>query len=377
MIDPDPIPVNEPVVGEAERRHVLDCLESGWISSEGPMVGRFEEAFAAAVGRRHAVAVSSGTGALDVAVRALGLGPGDEVVLPTLSIISCPQSVVRAGATPVLVDVDPASWNADVAAIEARLTDRTRAVMAVHTYGLPVDMIALEDLARRRGLLVLEDAAEAIGLTLHGRPCGSFGDLSIVSFYPNKHVTTGEGGMCLTDDDALAARCRSLRNLCFQPGRRFVHEELGFNYRMTSLQAALGLGQLERLEASVARKRAIGGRYRERLASTPGLQLPLARVDGAENVYWVFGLVLGDEVDLDADELRRRLGERRIGSRPFFWPIHEQPVFRRMGLFEGEGYPVAERLARRGLYLPGGLALTDEAIDRVASEVESILEGLR
>jgi perosamine synthetase len=367
------IPVNAPLLDGNETRYLEACIASGWISSEGPFVREFEERFAARVGRRHAVAVSSGSAALEAAVAALEIGRGDEVVLPSFTIVSCAAAVVRAGAVPVVVDCDPRTWTMDPGRVAEAVTPRTKAVMAVHIYGLPADMDPILRLADRRGLRVIEDAAEAHGQTYRGRPCGSLGDISAFSFYSNKHVTTGEGGMLLTDDDRLAERCRSLRNLCFQAGRRFVHEELGWNMRMSNLQAALGVAQLERLDAFVARKRRMGRRYTELLAGLPGLSLPVPRTDYAENVYWVYGVVLGDEAPCDAEEARRRLAERGVGSRPFFWPMHEQPVFRRMGLFQGISCPVASRLARRGLYLPSGLALTDAQIDAAAQAAREIL----
>jgi perosamine synthetase len=234
-------------------------------------------------------------------------------------------------------------------------------------------MDPLLDIARRHGLKVIEDAAEMHGQTYRGRPCGSFGDISTVSFYPNKHVTTGEGGMILVDDDQLADDCRDLRNLCFQPHKRFVHERLGWNLRMTNLQAAVGLAQLERLDEFLARKRRMGARYTEALAGLPAVQLPLARTDYADNVYWVFGMVLDESRGIDAAEAMRRLGAEGIGCRPFFAPMHEQPVLRRMGLFEGESHPVAERLYRQGFYIPSGMALTDAQMDRVGDAVWKVL----
>ncbi|MBI9086135.1 MAG: DegT/DnrJ/EryC1/StrS family aminotransferase [Desulfobacterales bacterium] len=330
------IPVNTPVLGPREKELLARCIDTGWISSEGPFVAEFEAATARAVDRRFGVAVSSGTAALDVAVSALGIGPGDEVILPAFTIISCAAAVVRAGAVPVVVDADPVTWNMDVARIEEKITPKTRAIMAVHIYGLPVDMRPLMALAEKHGLKVIEDAAEMLGQTYGGQPCGSFGDVSVLSFYPNKQVTTGEGGMVLTDDSALADRSRSFRNLCFEPGRRFVHHHLGWNYRMTNLQAAVGLAQLERLADTVRRKRAMGRRYAENLSAVPGIQLPLAGTDQAENIYWVFGVVMADDGRLDAEAVMARLGDHGIGTRPFFWPMHLQPVFRKMGFFTGE-----------------------------------------
>lgn len=367
------IPVNEPALSGNERQYLLECLDTGWISSEGPFVDRFETEFARKVGRQYGVAVANGSAALDVAVAALGLGAGDEVILPTFTIISCAAAIVRSGAKPVVVDADPVTWNMDVGQIESCITPSTKAIMVVHIYGLPVDMTPLLEVAQRHNLAIIEDAAEMHGQTYRGQPCGSFGDISTFSFYANKHITTGEGGMVLTNDPALADRCRSLRNLCFQPQKRFVHEDLGWNFRMGNLQAALGVAQLEQLDGFIQRKREIGRHYTEGLTGVAGLQLPLAATNYAESVYWVYGLVLDDAVPFDAAEAMQRLKAQGIGTRPFFWPMHEQPVFHKMGLFEGEKHPVAERIARRGFYVPSGLALTDGQIDQVIASVKEVM----
>jgi perosamine synthetase len=368
------IPVNEPLLDGNEKRYLAECIDTGWISSEGPFVRRLEEEFAARVDRKHGVAVCNGSAALDAAVAALALGPGDEVILPSFTIVSCAAAVVRAGATPVVVDCAADAWNMRVDQVAERITPRTKAIMAVHIYGLPVDMDPLLALADKHGLFVIEDAAEMHGARYRGRPCGSFGDISTFSFYPNKHVTTGEGGIIVTNDDALAERCRSLRNLCFQPQRRFVHEELGWNFRMTNMQAALGVAQLERLDEFVDRKRRMGRRYTDLLRGVSGLQLPLPKTDYAENIYWVYGVVLEDDVPFDAQAAMSALAARGIGTRPFFWPMHEQPVFRKMGLFRDERLPAAERLARRGFYLPSGLALTHASIETAASALIDIMK---
>jgi perosamine synthetase len=368
------IPVNEPLLDGNEKKYLCECIDSGWISSEGPFVQRFEQEFAARMGRRFGIAVANGSVALDAAVAALGIGPGDEVILPAFTIISCAAAIVRAGATPVLVDSEPDTWNMDLRQVEQKITPRTRAVMAVHIYGLPVDMDALLAITQPRGVKVIEDAAQMHGQIIRGRPCGSFGDMSTFSFYPNKHITTGEGGMIVTDDENLAGRCRSLRNLCFMPHKRFVHEELGWNFRMSNLQAALGCAQLERLDTFITRKRKMGRRYDELLADISGIKRPLAHTPWAENIYWVYGLVIGDEVHFDAEEAMRRLAAQGIGCRPFFWPMHEQPVFKKMGLFKDESYPVAENMARRGFYLPSGMALNDEQIELTAAAVKKVFE---
>ncbi len=366
----DPIPVNTPLLDGNEKKYLIECIDSGWISSEGPYVSQFEEKFAARVGRKYGIAVSNGSVALDAAVVALGIGAGDEVILPTFTIISCAAAIVRAGAIPVVVDSDPVTWNMDVNQIEDKITPRTKAIMVVHIYGLPVDMDPVLALAKKHGLKIIEDAAEMHGQTYKGRPCGSFGDLSTFSFYPNKHITTGEGGMIVTDDPALAEKCRSLRNLCFQAKKRFIHEEIGWNFRFTNLQAALGLAQLETLEAHVQRKRAMGAKYTSLLKDVPDIQLPLAKTGYADNIYWIFGIVLGDSYAFDADEIARRLAAQKIGTRPFFWPMHEQPVFRKIGLFKETRCPVAERIARRGFYVPSGLGLK-------AGEMETVADAFR
>ena len=367
------IPVNQPLLDGAEKKYLLECIETGWISSEGPFIRQFEKKFAARVGRTHGIAVCNGTAALDAAVEAVGIGPGDEVILPTFTIISCIGQIVRAGAKPVLVDSDPTTWNMDTSQIKDRVTPRTKALMAVHIYGLPVDMDPVLDIARRHGVKVIEDAAEMHGQDYKGRPCGSFGDISTFSFYANKHITTGEGGMIVTNDDHLAEECRGLRNLCFQPKKRFVHERLGWNLRMTNMQAALGLAQLERLDDFVTRKRRMGQRYTELLSGIPGIELPLAWTEYAENIYWVYGLVLRDEVPFDAEEAMRRLQAEGVGTRAFFQPMHEQPVFQKMGLFAEDSHPVSERLARRGFYVPSGLALTESQMDQVAEALYKVM----
>ena len=366
------VPVNEPLLDGNEKKYLCECIDSGWISSEGPFVQRLEHEFANRVGRKFGVAVANGSVALDAAVRALDLDPGDEVIMPSFTIISCAAAIVRSGATPVLVDSESDTWNMDLRQVEQKITPRTRAVMAVHIFGLPVDMDALLAITEPRGIKIIEDAAQMHGQTIRGRPCGSFGNLSTFSFYPNKHVTTGEGGIIVTNDEALAERCRGLRNLCFMPQKRFVHEDLGWNFRMSNLQAALGCAQLERLDAFIARKRNMGARYDRLLAGVPGIQRPLTSTPWAKNIYWVYGLVLDNSLPFDAEEAMRRLVAKGIGCRPFFWPMHEQPVFRRMGLFAGESYPVAERIARRGFYLPSGLALSESQMDRVVDAVKEV-----
>lgn len=351
------------------------------MSSSGRYITEFEDGWAAYCGRRHGVAVSNGTAALEAAVAALGLETGDEVILPTFTIISCVVAVLSAGAVPVLVDSDPETWCLNPDDVAARVGSRTKAIMPVHIYGHPADMDPVVELAERHGLAVVEDAAEAHGAEyLTGRStsspawrrCGGFGTLSTFSFYANKLITTGEGGMVLTDDDDLAERLRSFRNLGFGRARRFLHEEMGRNLRLTNLQAALGVAQLQRIDAAVAHKRWMAEQYTERLRDVAVLQLPTER-PWARSVYWMYGVVLTEESRMDAEELAVRLRKCGVETRPFFLGMHEQPALHRLGLFQRESYPVAERIARRGLYLPSGLTLTQGKIDRIGDALEEVL----
>lgn len=369
----DFIPVNTPLLDGNEKKYLNECIDTGWISSEGSFVKRLEEGIAAYVGRKYGIAVCNGSVALDLAVEALELKKGDEVIMPAFTIISCAAALVRKGVKPVLVDADPVTWNMDVTQIEDKITPNTKAIMVVHLYGLPVDMDVVSDIADRHHLIIIEDGAEAHGLEYKGKKCGDFGTISTLSFYPNKHITTGEGGMVLTDDERLKERCESFRNLCHSRERRFYHEELGYNFRMSNIQAAIGVAQLERIEEHLERKRALGQAYQEQLHGIKGIRLPVPETGYAKNLYWVFGMILDQEVSFDAISAMKQLADRGVGCRPFFYPMHLQPAFRKMGLFEGENYPVAENLGERGFYVPSGLAVTKEQVRYVSEQVKDIL----
>lgn len=370
------IPVNEPLLNGNEKKYLCECIDTGWISSEGSFVKEFEQKMSSTVCRKYGVAVSNGTAALEVAVQALGIGEGDEVIMPAFTIISCAMAVTKLGAIPVLVDSDLYTWNMNVDEIEAKITARTKAIMIVHLYGLPVKADAILRLAEKYNLKVIEDAAEMHGQTYNGRPCGSFGDISTFSFYPNKHITTGEGGMIVTDEEELAKRCQMLRNLCFRKDVRYVHDEISDNYRFTNLQAAVGLAQLERLDEFVERKREMGKYYTERLKHINGLILPIEKTDYADNIYWVYGLVLDKHISADNKIVQKLLAEEGIGSRTFFWCMHEQPVYQKQKLFVNESYPNAEYLARKGFYIPSGLALTKEQMEKVVLGIQKIMDKI-
>lgn len=366
------IPVNEPLIGELEKKYVMECLETGWISSEGHFIREFEEKWAAYCGMKYGVAVSNGTVALEIAVANLDLDEGDEVIMPSFTIISCAQAITKVNAIPVLVDCDPETWCMDVSQVETRITPRTRAIMPVHIYGHPVDMAPLRQLAHKYHLVIIEDAAEAHGGEYRDQKCGGLGDLSCFSFYANKIITTGEGGMVLTNSEQQAEHLRSLRNLCFRKERRFYHTELGNNFRLTNIQAAIGLAQIERIEQSIQHKRWMASAYHERLKTLQVLSLPVER-PWAKNVYWMYGLVLNLSTGMDAVEFARRLVREGVMTRPFFLGMHEQPVFHAMGLFQGEHYPVTEHIARQGLYLPSGMTITETQVEQVCQAIRKTL----
>ena len=372
----DFIPVNELLLNGNEKKYLCECIDTGWISSEGPFVKKFEQKMSASVNRKYGIAVSNGTAAVEVACQALGITKDDEVIMPTFTIISCAMAVTKLGAVPVLIDSDINNWNMIVDDIEAKITEKTKAIMIVHLYGLPINVDKVLKLAKKYNLKVIEDAAEMHGQTYNGKPCGSFGDISTFSFYPNKHVTTGEGGMVVTDDEILAERCRTLRNLCFRKDIRYVHDEISDNYRFTNLQAAVGLAQLERLDEFVQIKRDMGKFYTEKLQGVRGIQLPIEKTSYADNIYWVYGIVLKNEVEIDNREIQKLLANEGIGTRTFFWCIHEQPVYKKMGLFNGEQYKNAEYLARKGFYIPSGLALTKEQMSKVVDGVVKVIKSL-
>ncbi len=360
------IPVFAPWLPPETRRYVLDCVESGWISSLGEYVGRFEREFARFVEADHGVATSNGTTALHLALASLGLGPGDEVLVPDLTFVATANAVRYTGATPVFVDVDPGTWTMDPADARRRLTARTRALVAVHLYGHPADLDPLRELAAAHGLYLVEDAAQAHGARYRGRPVGALGHVGAFSFYGNKIITTGEGGMVVTRDAALAARAAFLRDQAMDARRRYYHPEVGFNYRMTNLQAAIGCAQLQHAETILQRRKALAAAYEAGLAGVPGLVRPPA-APWAESVYWMYSVLVGPGFGRDRDALAEALRARGIDTRPFFVPLHELPPYRR-----ADPYPVAADLARRGLNLPSGNGLDPDEIQAVCAAIAEL-----
>ena len=367
------VPVNEPYLFGNEKKYLLKCLSDGFISSSGKFVKEFEKKFAKRVNRKFAITVSNGTAALQLAFEALNIKKKDEVILPSFTIISCVLPVIRSGAIPVLIDSDPVTWNMDVTKIEKKITSKTKAIIAPHIYGLPIDMDPLLKIAQKYKLKVIEDAAEVLGLKYKNKECGSFGDVSTFSFYANKHITTGEGGMIVTNSKQIAEKCKSLRNICFNNERRFLHYGLGWNYRFTNLQSAIGLAQLEKLNRFIIKKRNIGKNYNKEFSKMKIFQTPLNEKKYAKNIYWVYGLVLKKRSFMSLNILMKKLKQEGIETRNFFWPLHQQPILRKMGFFKKIKLPVAEYLSKNGLYLPSGLALTSSQQKYVIKKIKKII----
>jgi perosamine synthetase len=371
----DFIPVSEPLLGKEEEELVLDCIRTGWISSEGKYVRELEQRCADYSDMKEGIAVCNGTAALNVAVAALDLPKGSEVILPSFTIISCVLAIIEAGLKPVLVDADADTWCMDVTQLEKKITQQTKAIMVVHIYGHPVDMDPVFKLAKEHGLLIIEDAAEAQGAQYKGMKCGGLSDISIMSFYANKLITTGEGGMILTKNPTYAKKARSLRNLCFKPEKKFFHTEIGHNYRLSNIQAAIGVAQIKKIEQFIDRKIEMAKLYHQGLQGLP-IQLPIEK-KWAKNIYWMYSLTLNNELPISRTEFSNRMHEKNIQTRPFFIGLHEQPVLKEMGHFNGEQYPVCERISQRGLYLPSGQAITNEQIKYIIKSMKDILqEGL-
>lgn len=368
------IPVFEPAVGQEEIDAVVDALKKGEISGTfGDYIPEFERQFAHRFGCQFGVAVNSGTSALHLAVAALGLEEGEEVLVSACTNIATALAAVHNRAVPVPVDSEETTWNLDLDRIEGLITSKTRAIIPVHIYGHPVDMDRLMEIAGRHGLYVIEDCAEAHGARCRDRYVGSFGHMACFSFYANKVMTTGEGGMVITNDECLADQVRLLRNLAFTKPR-FRHEQAGFNFRMTGYQAAMGLAQLRKIDAIIEKKRWIARTYTECLVGTPALKLP-AELDWAFNVYWMYCVVTGNDSGVDRDGLAERLSRKGIQTRTFFCPMNRQPVLIRLPGYREVPCPVADALWESGLYLPSSLSLSEKQIHDISETVRKACAG--
>lgn len=353
----DFIPVNRPSLDGNEMAYVKECIDTAWISSEGTFIRRFETEFAKYVGRKYSVAVANGTAALDLAIESLKLNPGDEIIVPTFTIISCINQIMRSGLIPVFIDCDARSFNMNVHEIEEKITSKTRAILIAHIYGLTVELDVVDTLCKKYNLFLIEDAAEAHGNSYNGAMCGSFGDISTFSFYPNKHITTGEGGMVLTDDVEIYNRLLGLRNLCFTE-ERFIHTDIGWNYRMTNMQAALGVAQLETIDKKINHKKELGAFYTEALSDISEIILPIESLPYCENHYWVYPILIAEGNSLTAKDIMELLKKAGIGTRPMFYPLHLQPVLKKYNIESDLMHSNAEKIYSRGFYIPSGLGTT-------------------
>ncbi|MDO8662407.1 MAG: DegT/DnrJ/EryC1/StrS family aminotransferase [Candidatus Omnitrophota bacterium] len=371
--------VNDLFLEGNEKKYLEQCINTGWISSEGPFVRRFEEEFASFVGVRHGIAVCNGTAALETALFALGVKNGDEVIMPSFTIISCAIACIRLGVKPVLVDIEPETWTMDVSQIEAKISPRTKVIMPVHIYGHPVNMDGIFSLSAKYHLKVLEDFAEAQGAEYHSEysggkwlKCGAMSDISATSFYANKIITTGEGGMVLTNNDESARRARSYRNLCFKEEKRFHHTELGYNFRMSNLQAAVGVAQLEQIERFIKIKVKLADYYRNKLSQIKGIRFMPAK-PCAKSIYWVYAVELDPRLKVEAEVVMAKLKKHGVGTRPFFKGLHAQPALNDLSLFVNEKYPCTDFAADYGFYLPSGLKLTESQVDIVVDTLKKEL----
>lgn len=364
------IHVCEPNIGKKEFEYVKKCFETNWISSQGPFVIEFEKKFAQYCEAKYGTSATNGTTALHLACATLGIGPGDEVLLPTFTMIASPNSVIYTGARPVWVDSEMETWNMDVSKLEEKITKKTKAIMVVHTYGHPIDMDPIIEIAQKHDLKVIEDAAESHGALYKGKKVGGIGDIGCFSFYANKLLTTGEGGMITTNNEEYSELSHTLMNHAFSKERHFWHKHVGFNYRLTNLQAAIGLAQLERADELLKLKLSVAKRYTKALQGVNGITTP-PQASWAKNTYWMYGILVDKKkFGISKDDLMKKLEKKGIETREFFIPMHVQPIYKQMGL-DGGNYPVAEKLNNEGLYLPSGTLLTDEQINFICDTIKS------
>jgi len=370
------IPVNRPKVFSNDIKSVVKVLRENWISGDGPYVKKFEENFAKFHKKKYAISVSNGTAALEVALKSLNLKKGSEIIIPAFSIISTALCVVKNNLKPILVDVDLDTWNMNPEEILKKINSKTKAIIITHIYGFPVDMSRVLKIAKRKKIFIIEDAAEVIGQRYKNRLCGSFGDVSTFSFYANKHITTGEGGMILTNSKTIFDKSKSLRNLCFGSGNnRFNHEDIGWNYRLSSLQAAMGISQLKKINYLVKRKREIGKLYYSYLKHNKFIKIQDQSIKYAKNIYWVFGVLIKPNKKFDRDLIVKKLLKKNIQTRNFFYPMHKQNIFKRLKIFKTKiKLPNSEFLSRNGFYLPSGLGITNKEIIYTCKVLNTILK---
>lgn len=370
------IPVNRPLFSKLEKKYLNQCIDLGWISSSGPFILEFENSFKKIVSRRYSATVSNGTAAIDIAIKTLNLRKGDEIIVPNFTIISCLNEIIREGIKPIFIDADPNTFNIDTDQIESKITKKTKAILIVHIYGLPVNLDKIITLKNKYKLKLIEDCAEQLGQTYKRKPIGSFGDISTFSFYANKHITTGEGGMIVTNNKSYYKKFLELRNICFSLKKsRFIHDDIGWNYRMTNMQAAIGYAQLKKLRYFIKKKRKIGNYYSKELQKISDLQLPVLSNEFSKNIFWVYSIIIKNK-NLNAIKLSKDLKKKGIETRPFFYPMHMQPIIKKLKLIDkNEKFPVSEKIYRYGLYLPSGIGNTFNEVKEVVKQLKIIFKN--
>jgi perosamine synthetase len=365
------IPVNEPLFVGNEIKYLTDCIQTGWVSSDGKFVKKFESKFAKKVNRKYSSAVSSGSAALELALSSLDIKKNDEIILPNFTIVSCLLPILRAGAKPILIDCNFKDWNCSAEEIIKRITSKTKVIILVHIYGLTADLDKILKIAKKKNIKIIEDAAEVHGLKYKKKMCGSFGDISTFSFYANKSITTGEGGMLLTDDKKIYKEINRLKNLYFGEGNeRFIHNKLGWNYRMSNLQAAVGLAQLENLNLNIRKRRKIGKIYSSGLKElSKFFHLPIKSKPYCNNVYWVYGLVIKKEFKFLASRFMSVLKKKGVGTRPFFFPLNEQPIMKKFKN-RTHKFPNSDYISKYGFYIPSGLGMNETQQNTVIKKIK-------
>ena len=366
------IPVSIPHVSKEDIKSINKVLKNGWISSDGPEVKIFENKFSKKVNRKHSIAVSSGTAALEIAIKALGIKKNDEVIIPNFTIISNALAIIKQNAKPILVDCDLKTWNIKIDDIEKNINKKTKAIIITHIYSFTNNMDKILEICKKHKIFLIEDAAEVLGLRYKNKPCGSFGDLSTFSFYANKQVTCGEGGMISTNNFTLYKKCKSLRNLCYGDIQRFNHGDIGWNYRMTNIQATLGISQLKRLNHIVKKKMDIGNYYFQRLSKNKNIYMTPPKIPYSKNIYWVVGILIKNK-KIQASKIIKKLKDYGIGARPFFWPMHNQDIFRKMKIFSKIKYPNASYLSKYGFYIPSYLKLKNSEMNYIISVINKLI----
>jgi perosamine synthetase len=368
------IPVNSPIITKEDALEVFKTVKSGWVSSTGKKIIDFEKKFAKLTNRKFAATVSNGTAALEIALKTLNIKPNSEVIIPTFNIISAALAVIKNNLKPILVDSDLKTWNMCLKDFENKITKKTKAVIVTHTYNFPCNMNQIIKICKQKKIIIIEDAAEMIGQTYRGKPCGSFGEISTFSFYANKHITTGEGGIILTNKKNLYEKACSLRNLAFGKKNRFNHDDIGWNYRFTNMQAALGLSQLKRIKKIVSIKRSIGMQYFNLLKNNKNISIQEPKQNNENNIYWIFGILIKKKTKFSRKAVIKKLLKKNIQTRDFFWSMHNQKIFNNKKIFKKNKFPNADYLSRHGFYIPSGINISKKEVKYVADTINNIIK---